>query len=262
MLTRTLASLTLLAASSTALAAADLATAVIVPAPTMVYTSSTWQVQVTNVGNQTANGVSVTVQLPETHTSPQVYVMGTLGTYSSSCTRANTVLTCSLGTLKRGKSATVSFALTLPESEASIDVSAHASTTSYEPIQGNNDDTESAAQLFRDVSFTGDRDVHNDHCTGTGLTAWWECTLFPGAISSHDATFVAGGAITFPPTVDPGYGGWWYQPTSDTLAFVYTYLGDVVAEFNGSGTQTDACWEGLTTFNGSSYVAPYKVCLQ
>ena len=71
--------------------------------------------------------------------------------------------------------------------------------------------------------------------------------------------FHGDGTITFPS--DPSYWGAWSQPTADTLAFTYSDVSGVVATFSGGGTGGD-CWEGITHFTSSSYVAPYEVCLQ
>ena len=102
--------------------------------------------------------------------------------------------------------------------------------------------------------------MNNRHCTGTGLTAWYECTLFPSSISSHQAEFHDDGTITIPG--EPDYSGQWTVTTTvdgNFLEFYYEDPSGVVAEFEGWGADA-ACFEGLTTFPGSSYVAPYEVC--
>ena len=101
----------------------------------------------------------------------------------------------------------------------------------------------------------------NQHCTGTGLVAFYTCTLFPSSLSGHAATLEADGTISFP-AYPSGYSGSWGQDSDDHLWMEYTYNGGVVASFEGNGVDAAAeCFEGLTTFPGSSYVSPYEVCL-
>ena len=82
--------------------------------------------------------------------------------------------------------------------------------------------------------------------------------LYPGSISTHDIEFLAGGVLAI---VDqPAYTGTWSQPTPQTLVFSYETGGNVVAQFEGRGS-SPGCFEGITTFPGSAYMAPYEVCL-
>jgi hypothetical protein len=103
-------------------------------------------------------------------------------------------------------------------------------------------------------------DLHNEHCTGTSLASFYECTLYPSSISSHDITLESDGTISFDGD-PPDYTGAWSSSPDDQLSFTYSYDGTVVAEFEGYGVSS-SCFEGLTTFPGSSYVAPYEVCVQ
>lgn len=49
---------------------------------------------------------------------------------------------------------------------------------------------------------------------------------------------------------------------STGLVFIYEELGvGVVAQLEGFGT-SPGCFEGITTFPGSSYLSPYEVCLR
>jgi hypothetical protein len=256
-LTMSLALFALLSLSNSAEAAApDLTTSITAPASATVYASAMWQATVTNAGNRDAASVTLTVQLPTTNTSPSVYVMGTLGAKSASCVQSGTKLNCAVGTVRKYKSTTVYFYLALPESEGTLDFSTTATTTTYEPVTGNNGNTAVASLLYYSPVVTGTMDVTNRHCTGTGLEAFFECECFPSSISSHDATFNSDGSISF--SFDPNYGGSW-SVVGTELWFEYTELGTVVATFQGSGVDS-LCWEGLTTFPGSSYVSPYEVC--
>jgi uncharacterized repeat protein (TIGR01451 family) len=255
-----LATLGLLALSAPALAAPrpDLVPTVAGPSGAMVYESATWTVSVTNIGNATANTAQVRVTLPRTGTSPTVYRMGTVDATSASCASSGLDLVCTLGNIKRGKSVGVWFDLTLPQSSAPLVVRATTSFAGTDGDPANDTDSETASLVNYSVSLSAPAFVTNEHCTGTGLTSFYECELFPSSLSSHDATLEADGSITLPDG-GPDYGGSWWQDDPTHLGFVYTYLGDVVAEFEGWGVSA-ACWEGVTTFPGSTYVSPYQVC--
>jgi hypothetical protein len=251
----------LLASPAFAAAGPDLTASVTAPASTTyVYQSARWYAKVTNGGSKTASAATVSIQLPETHTSPSVYVLGTLGAKSSSCTASGTKLNCTLGAIKAGKSVTVYFDLTLPESTSALEVTATAATTTAETSTSNNSGSATASLTNYAVSFTAPRDTLNRHCTGTSLTSFYECELFPSSISSHEITLNADGSVSFA-TAGPEYTGVWTQPSSDSLTLTYYEYGTVVAEFEGYGVDA-SCWEGMTTFPGSAYLSMYEVCLQ
>ena len=258
MLSRVLALIPAAAFSLPALAAADLSTTLTAPASQVVYVDGTYTVSVKNVGNKTAYNVSVVIDLPETHTSPSVYVMGDVGAMSGSCSQSGTAITCNLGSLGKGRTSTVSFDIALPWSDVSLDFTATASTTSSESNTSNNADSASANATYIDAPISAPATATNSHCTGTGLTGWLECTSFPRSITAHDADFAADGTISFPGQ-DPLYTGEWQQGSDDELSFQYYYDGSLVADFYGNGVSS-SCFEGLTLFTGSSYVAPYEVC--
>ena len=250
---------TLLAASSTALANADVTPSITAPSGTYVYQTGRYNVSVSNIGNKTANSVTLTIQLPETNTSPTVYVMGTLGAKSTSCAQSGTRLTCALGSINRYTSKSVYFDIALPESADPLVFDVSVTTTSSENSTANNSASSTASLNNYDVSFTGPVTVSNSHCTGTALSAYYECTLFASSISSHSVEFADDGGISFP-LYGADYTGAWWQDSADHLAFEYYELGTLIAEFEGWGVSAK-CWEGLTTFPGSSYVSPYRVCV-
>lgn len=249
--------MTFLLLSSAAFAKADLVTTISDPVVD-VDSVGTWQVTVDNIGNRNANSVSLLVQLPETATSPTVYVMGDLSYVDGSCAQSGTELVCNLGRLRKGRSATIEFDIALPQKEGDLEFYADVATTSREDSTSNNDDLVVATVLYPDEVITGPVDVYNEHCSGQGLTSFYECEVSPGSISSHEATLEADGSISF---TYAGYGGSWAQASDSELWFEYTYSGGVVAEFFGDAVG-DGCFEGLTTFPGSAYVSPYAVCLQ
>ena len=256
---RTISALFLTMVSLPAFAAADLTTTHTMPSSTLVYASGSYSVTVSNIGNRDASNVTVSIQLPTTHTSPSVYVMGTVGSMSSGCSASGTKINCNLGTIRKAKSSTVTFDMALPWSAAALTFTSTAATTSSENSTANNSDSDAANITYYDLALSGDTDVVNTHCTGTGLTAWYECTLFPSSQSSHDTTLNADGSISIP--LAPDYTGEWLQATPDELWFVYyDETGAQVAEFLGNAVDGTSCFEGLTTFPGSTYVSPYQVC--
>ncbi|MCK6507548.1 DUF11 domain-containing protein [Myxococcota bacterium] len=256
-------SLSLFAALSLSSAAhaapvADLVTTVTAPAATLVDTDATWTVSVRNTGTKDASAVSLVIALPETNTSPGVYVMGDLGSASSTCTQVGTTLSCNLGLIKKTKVKSVSFTIALPWNAGDLEVVADASTPTSETDFSDNEDSALADVTYPDLVVPAPGTAWVDHCTGTGLTSYFECELFPSSISSHEQDFEVGGTLAFP-LYGPEYGGAWWQATDDHLAFTVTELGTVIAEFEGNAVDAD-CFEGLTTFPGSTYVSPYRVC--
>ncbi len=239
---------------STASAGANLDTTMTLPSGMDVDAVETVSVKVKNTGNKHAQSVSLTIQLPETNTSPGVYVLGDLDSASASCAESGTTLVCDLGRIRKGKSSTVSFDIALPWSFDTLDFEATATASNA----SSDSDSDSAVVVYVDQVLSGTNDITNQHCTGIGLVAFYECTLFPSSISSHSATLESDGSVSFDGMA--GYGGSWGQDDDDHLWFEYTYNGNIVAEFEGNGVGGD-CFEGLTAFPGSTYVAPYEVCV-
>lgn len=261
MIHRTLTVLSLLCVATPAFAAADVAVTVAAPSGKYVYETGRYTVTVKNIGNKSASNVTVSVTLPQTHTSPTVYVMGTVGAMKAGCTRSGRTITCPVGTVNRGVSTQVWFDLALPQNSVPLSIGAAVSTTSVENVGGaaNNSTTVTPALLNYPVVVGPTFVATNDHCTGTNLTSYFECTLFPSSIASHETVFNTGGTLSF---VDApaSYTGDWYQSSSSHLHFRYYEDNVLVAEFDGRGTTPD-CFEGITTF-GSTYVSPYEVCFQ
>lgn len=262
MMLRAVAVLSLLCAATPAFAAADPSVSLTTPVGKHVYEAGRYTVTVRNIGNKDAANVVATITLPQTHTSPQVYVMGTVGAKSVGCTLSGRTITCPLGTVTKNNGVkSVWFDLALPQNSVPLTVSASITTTSVENSGGtaNNSTTRTPALLNYPVVVGPTYTATNDHCTGTGLTSFFECELFPSSIASHDTVFNADHTITIPDA--PDYTGDWSQASSDRLHFRYfDGNGAQVAEFDGRGVTPD-CFEGLTTF-GSPYVSPYQVCFQ
>lgn len=250
--------LALLCSSSVALAGVDLRATISAPS-VAVYQTGTYSVTVKNLGNTISNTNTVSITLPATHTSPSVYVMGTVGAMSSACSLSGTTITCNLGQIKANKSKTVTFDLALPQSSAPLTVTAVASAVGVTDTNAFNNTAPVVPSLSHpSISFTGDQDIYNEHCTGTGLTSFFECVVSPGSIMGHDTTFHSDGTISFPGYYYGILGGSWSQPTPETLHFEYTELGTLVMTFDGSAVDA-ACWEGVVSSSG--YTIPYSVCL-
>ena len=265
MLAKSLVLLAFLAATPGAYAAADLRTTIAAsPASQQVYATTRYTVTVKNWGNKKASTNGVTIQLPPTHTSPQVYVLGTLVAKHANCSLVGTTtLDCTIPNLNANASSSVWFDLQLPVNAAPIVISAVADTQSAENSTTNNGAALTASQYYFGTTVNAAPSVtmNNQHCTGTGLTAWKECTYFSSSISSHQAVFHDDGSITIPG--QPDYSGGWTvtaTPQGSYLEFYYEEISSgVVAEFDGWGSSA-TCFEGLVTFPGSSYVSPYRVC--
>jgi hypothetical protein len=268
---RPLLALMILAAASPAMAAGagpDLAVSLTPPAAARVYQTAGYNMQVRNLGNKDAAGVRLTIQLPTTRTSPQVYVMGTLGAYSLPCTRTGTTLVCQLGTIRKASaspnSASIFFDIALPYSTLPIVFSAAATTTSRpgDTNPANNNVSYTASPLTYSLTVSTGATATNSHCTGsTQLSSYFECTLFPSSISSHQTIFNADNTITI--VGEPSYTGTWtYTPATNRLQFDYDDGTGVVATFDGRGTTANGkCAEGKTTFtNNPSYISMYRVC--
>ncbi len=255
--------MTLLALTSTAEAgrrggggAPDVQVSLVAPGAVDVDAVETFSVHVDNAGSANADDVALVVLLPETATSPTVHVLGDLSGLDSRCTQVGTTLECSLGTLKRGKGATVSFDFAAPWAEGDLNIDVYA-TTSGETNLSDNDDGVTLEVVYVDQPISGPAGVTNRHCTGTGLQAFYECELYPSSISSHDILLEADGSITFGPSVT-GYTGAWWQDADDHLHFEYFEGGSTRVIFDGNGVGGDT-FEGIATFPGTGYNAGYEV---
>jgi uncharacterized repeat protein (TIGR01451 family) len=237
---------------ASAASVADLSVSFTSPATPLVDDVAHYVVNVRNGGSRTAASVSLTVQLPATHTSPGVFVMGDLSNVDSRCTLTGTSLTCNLASIPRNTTVSVGFDLALPYSSAPHVLAANATTTTAENVLSNN-----AAQLVAALSYyqnpvTPPQRIEITSCTGTNLTSFFECTVYSGATQSGQFQLEPNGDVTV-------YGattlvGHWTQPSADTLDLT---LG-TSAHFVGRGVDL-GCFEGLTTRN-SPYVSPYRVC--
>lgn len=233
------------------------------PAGVAVYATGGYNVRVRNIGNKPAAGVQLVIELPRTATSPSVYVMGNLGAFSTSCTRSNTTLTCSLGSIAKNGSSSVFFDIALPYSTAPLVFTAAATTTSNpgDNTPANNSLTYTASPLTVSMTVNSAVTAVNQHCTGQpSLSSFFECRLFPSSLSSHETIFNSDGSITFVGAPASFTGSWTYTPAQNRLQFQYFDGGSLVATFDGRGVNA-RCAEGRTTFTpDNGYISLYEVC--
>ncbi len=243
---------------------ADLVPTITPPTTTLVGEISHFDIRVANRGTRDSQAVSVVVQLPVTRTSPTVHVLGTVTAMSTGCQRVGTRITCSISGIRAGATAIRSVSIRLPYSVSQIVVGV-TTTTGNEINPGNNNTSHTVAQTFWEVPMPGNPvTIDNQHCTGTNLTSYFECTLYPSSISGHLATFTpvtsTSGTMDFGAN-GPGFEAFagTYSISGSELNFQMTEDGVPIATFVGRGVDPD-CWEGKTTFvaGGESM---YRVCL-
>lgn len=255
--------LSLLLSSSVAYAApaptADLQAQLTGPSSVNISTPTVYTATVKNLGRSTATNVKMVIELPLTNTSPQVYILGDVTGLNSKCQIIANEISCNMGTLGKGKSVSVTYTYKAPVSTKSLTMTNVVSSSVQDNNSANNESsfTPNLAYPSRPIVSAN---INNSHCTGTDLTSYFECLLFPSSLSSHDVTFNADFTITLS---EPGYTGIWSQPSLEQLHFEYFQGVDKVAEFNGFAINGANCFDGMTTFLPvSQYASPYRVCIQ
>jgi Domain of unknown function DUF11 len=240
---------------------ADLKVELAAPATVEITRPTTYLVTVTNLAGQTSGAITARVRLPLTNTSPQVYILGTVSGLDSRCAVAANELVCNLAGLRKGWSTSFAYTYSAPVSTKPLQMSASVASATADPQPGNNSQSV-VPNLVYPVRPISSANVRTRLCTGTGLTAFFECTLFPSSISSFDATLNADQSI-----VVSGMGtvGQWSQNATRTslrMAFV-DGTGATTSEFNGWAINGANCFHGLTRhLSGSgNYVSPYEVCI-
>ena len=259
MFTKALIVLATLCGAVAASAAPNLSAELLGPSGPYVYEMHRYEIVVTNSGRHRAKNVVAEIDLPETNTSPNVYIMGEVGDMHSKCVVAGTTAVCDFGRVRAGRTKTRWIEMEFPVSTktiflyATVTSSNAATTTAWEKPY---------LETF-DTPISGALAVTNRHCTGQDLSSFFECETAPSSISSHQVVLEANGTITFQiANVPPGYTGSWSQTTDNHLTMTYACNGNPTMTFHGFGTG-NGCFEGLTTFpNSSPYVSPYQVCPQ
>lgn len=231
------------------------------PTSAQVRSPYLYTVNVKNIGGSTAANVTVVVDLPETNTSPQKFILGALSGIDQRCQIVARKLNCALGNITKSGLSQIkefTFTLALPVSTRTLEIKATASTMTVPETNPLNN----TASIIPTPAYAANQitsaTVLVSHCTGTNLSSYFECELFPSSITSFVMDLNADTTVTY----QGQYIGNWDQLVSPQQLHFTLNDGGSSAEFNGFAT-TSSCFEGLTTFlPTSNYVSPYKVCVQ
>lgn len=234
-----------------------------------------FSITVKNFGSADSDPTTLTVSLLQTQTSPQTYLLGSLQSVPTGCTLSGRTLSCALGRLRYngpqpGRQRTITFGYKIPVTTQALVLTATTSGTGEPPANATDNAATLTAQVnHRSVAvIPGIKTTY--HCTGTNLSAYFECTKFPSSISNHDVDYQLGGTIAIPGA--PGYSGTWSQADLTRLHVEYNNGLFVEAIFDGRSADA-SCFEGITRFYEdpnpndaippvlSTYMAPYHVCM-
>lgn len=222
--------------------------------------------RVKNIGNQPASNVTITVEFPLTNTSPTQHILGKLTSYSASAGTCGIVarkLVCNVGNIGNNQTRSVTFTFEFQVATNAPVFKTTATTTSTNEQNPNNNTRQFAPALNYPNNVVTGGNYLVSSCTGTNLTSYYECELYPSSIQtglSLDLLF--GGILEV--TGYPTYTGFWDQLTLPNKSLHFTIDG-------GSGTEVDfngfavssTCFEGITTFpQNTAYNSAYKVCAQ
>lgn len=223
--------------------------------------------RVKNIGNQTAQNVTVTVDFPLTATSPTRYILGKLTgvqTSQGTCSVTSNKIICAVGNIGNNQTRHISFNFEFQVATTPPTFKTTASTQSAnEQNPANNTLSFTPVVRYPNNVITGGRYLVTS-CTGTALTSFYECELFPSSQQSFEMDLVLpGNTISIP--IAPTYTGMWNQnslPLNKTLHFTIDGGSGTEVIFNGFATSS-TCFEGITTFpQSSNYNAAYRVCEQ
>lgn len=237
---------------------ADLGVTLQAPSSVMINTDTIYTATVKNFGPHTAQAATLTVEFPLTNTSPSVHILGTVSGLDTGCSIVANKLVCALGSIQKNKTKVITYTYKAPVSTKTLEMKAIAGSSTNDPNSSNN-----TVAFVPNLTYPAlpivSASVLNSHCTGTNLSAYFECTLFPSSISTHTVTLNSDTTITF---TEPGYTGSWSQSSTSQLHFEYFDVGGKVAEFNGYAID-GSCFDGITTFfPPSTYMSAYRVCIQ
>jgi hypothetical protein len=252
----------LLAASPIAQAAApsaDLSVSVSAPSIEAVNTANRYTVRVSNIGRKDASASVLKVTFPLTNTSPQRFLLGQLSQLAPGCSLSLDTLTCNIAPIAKNNFREIAFTYSMPVTSTVVQLVAVASTNDRELSLINNRRVHQAVPSYPSLAIAADSTATNSHCSGTDLSAYFECELFPSSISSHAAVFHAGGILSIPEA--PDYTGAWQQAASNRLTFQYFDSNSLrILSFEGFGS-VPGCFDGITRFDDNqTYVSAYRVC--
>lgn len=220
-----------------------------------------YTVTVRNIGNAQAAGVKVIVDLPETDTSPNKYILGTVSGLSTGCTIVTRKIQCTTsGNLGNNQQRQYTFNLALPVSSKVLQLTATGSTTTANEQDPQNNWMTIVPNFNYPAHPLSSANVLISMCTGTNLSSFFECELFPSSQQHHVFNLN-------PDTTVSVYGqtvGNWDQTAGTNRLHMLMYDGQgTVVEFQGYASNT-TCFEGKTTFtpNPGGYMAIYRACVQ
>jgi hypothetical protein len=224
------------------------------------YSPYQYTVTVKNIGNAPAANVKVVVDLPETDTSPQKFILGTVSGIGTGCTVVTRKLNCTTaGSLNNNQQRVYTFNLALPVASKVLTLRATGSTTTANEQDAlNNTATKTPSFNYPANPFTGG-DVLISMCTGSNLSSFFECDLFPSSQQHHIFTLNGDTSVeVYGDTV-----GNWDRPAANRLHMLMNDGMGHIVEFQGYAANS-TCFEGKTTFtpNPGGFMAIYKVCVQ
>lgn len=218
--------------------------------------------RVKNIGNQTAQNVTIMVEFPLTNTSPNKYILGKLTSVSASsgnCSTAGNKITCNVGNIGNNQTRYVTFTFEFQVATTAPTFKTTASTGSTNEQNPNNNTRWFTPTLTypNNELTTGTYIVSS--CTGRGLTSFYECEMSPSSIQTVlGLDFNLGGTLSV--SGYPQYTGFWDQLAIPNKSLHFTVDGEL--EFNGFASSTN-CYKGITTFPSSTdYNSAYRVCRQ
>lgn len=241
---------------------ADMSITLLGPATHPIATSAAYTITIKNNGPVTAKGINVEVTFPLTNTSPAVSILGTVTGVTSPCVIQSNKMKCTIASLNKNTSTSFNYQYNAPVSTKTLAMNAVVTTT----ITSDNNTGNNSASIVPNLTYPArpivSGNVSNSHCTGTNLTSYFECALYPSSIQTHTTVFNADNSITF---TEPGYTGQWQHPGGDTTKLRFEYFDGSSAkeiEFNGRSINGSNCFDGLTQFfPATTYVSPYHVCI-
>jgi len=240
----------------------DLAVTLTAPSTPGVGDLAHYEVDVVNLSARKATNVVLTVELPKTQTSPNVFVMGDLQNVDPRCSIAGTDLRCDLFTMSGSTSLSppIGFDLALPYASTALTLKATVITSTPEVTTANNVAQQTVALSYEANPVVPPQFVDVTSCTGHDLTSFFECTVSPGSTQTRQFSLLVNGTVTYLGTAV----GYWQQPTADSLDMQFGTPGNWDAVFAGKGVDA-GCFEGVTTFPSSlanpPWVSPWQVCM-
>jgi hypothetical protein len=187
--------------------------------------------------------------------------MGEVIAIDPRCTLDGTTLSCSLGKVRKFRSATVWFDAAFAHTDAPLTISANASSNVRDPSMGNNEANADVLLSYPVSPIVDGDDAVVEHCTGSGLTSFFECVLSPSSISSHAIEFHGNGTLDFTNPSGTSFHGTWSQSPDDSHLTMH-YFDGLVPQATFVGRAVNAsCFEGITTFPNSGNNSAYSICL-